>query len=114
MEEQVDEDLREIRELQAERREREDLREVRQDRELLALRQIRRYRQLVPLRGRRRPNVYRVRGDAMRDMSDAEFKRHFRFDKATVARLAGILDLGRPNNRGRPLTPARATALYCS
>jgi hypothetical protein len=41
----------------------------------------------------------------MRDMSDAEFKRHFRFDKPTVARLAVLLDLGRPNNRGRPLTP---------
>jgi hypothetical protein len=105
MDEQVDEDLREIRELQAERQEQEDLQEVRQNQELRALRQICRYRQLVPLRGRRCPNVYRVCRDAMRDMSDAEFKQYFRFDKATVAFLAGILDLGHPNNRGRPLTP---------
>jgi hypothetical protein len=86
-----DQDLQDIRELQADQRDRRDLEDVRRDREFLALQQIRRYRQVAARRGRR-PNVYRVRGDAMRDMSDAEFKRHFRLEIHTICKI--VRELG--------------------
>jgi hypothetical protein len=44
-------------------------------------------------------------------LSDTEFKSHFRFDKESVNRLAGLLNLGRKNNRGRPLTPVQQVCL---
>jgi hypothetical protein len=55
----------------------------------------------------RNPPVYNRRVDPTEVLSDFEFKRHFRFDKETVRRLAEMLhdDLSKPDNRGRPLTP---------
>lgn len=44
-------------------------------------------------------------------LSDAEFKSHFRFNKASVTRLAEILGLGRRNFRGRPLSPIQQVCI---
>ena len=41
-------------------------------------------------------------------LTDAVFKRHFRFDKRNVERIADMLDLEHPNNRENPLTPIQA------
>ena len=41
-------------------------------------------------------------------LTDAVFKRHFQFDKRNVERIADMLDLEHPNNRGNPLTPIQA------
>ncbi len=81
-----DQYLWDIQELQADQHDRWDLEDMRRDREFLALQQIHRYRQ-VAAQGRCRPNVYHVRGDAMRDMSDAEFKHHFRFKILTIYKI---------------------------
>ncbi len=86
-----------MQEIKAVQEDRHEFRELQDDghyRELRVLQQIRWHQQQQPLRARRRPNVHQVHGDAMRDMSDSEFKWHFWFDKPTVARLAALLDLG--------------------
>ena len=49
--------------------------------------------------------------DPSEELSDAVFKRHYRFDKAGVRRIAGVLNLERDNDRGRPLTPLQQVCL---
>ena len=60
----------------------------------------------VALRNQREPRVFKQRMDPY-DLSDYEFKRHFRFSKAAVEQLVEILepDLIYHSNRGRPLSP---------
>jgi hypothetical protein len=61
------------------------------------------------------PDRRRARAPAMRlprldptvVLSDMAFKSHYRFDKESVVRLAGLLNLGRQNDRGRPLSPVQ-------
>jgi hypothetical protein len=64
-------------------------------------------------RRRNNPPVYRRRIDPTEVLSDAEFKRHFRFDKQSVRDIANMLhnDLAQPNNRGRPLTPLQQVCI---
>jgi hypothetical protein len=59
----------------------------------------------------RNPPVVNRRLDPMTALSDAEFKSHFRFNKDSVLRLVEILNLGRMNNRGRPLTPVQQVCI---
>lgn len=49
--------------------------------------------------------------DPTYQLSDFEFKRHFRFNKESVNRLAGMLDLERPSGRGVPLTPVQTLCI---
>ena len=49
--------------------------------------------------------------DPTEELSDAIFKRHYRFDKAGVRRIAGVLDLERDNDRGRPLSAVQQVCL---
>jgi hypothetical protein len=65
---------------------------------------------LFDIRHRRRPRApaVRLRRQNPTDpgvLSDRAFKSHYRFDKESVRRLAGLLDLGRQDDRGRPLSP---------
>jgi len=55
------------------------------------------------------PRVPRDRVDPRDSMSDPEFKRHFRFNKQTVERIADMLeeDLKFDTNRGDPLSPVQ-------
>ena len=55
------------------------------------------------------PRVPRDRVDPRTSMSDPEFKRHFRFTKHTVERIAEMLreDLEFGTNRGEPLSPVQ-------
>ena len=59
------------------------------------------------------PRVPRVRVDHQDSMSDPEFKRHFRFSKQSVERIAEMLgeDLEFDTNRGEPLSPVQQVCL---
>ena len=59
------------------------------------------------------PRVPRVRVDPLDSMSDPEFKRHFRFSKQSVERIADMLgeDLEFDTNRGEPLSPVQQVCL---
>ena len=59
------------------------------------------------LRRQVKPRVYLERPDPRELMSEQEFKRHFRFSKASVNRLADMLenDLSFETNRGLPISP---------
>jgi len=61
----------------------------------------------------RRPIRIVRRADHVFEMPDAEFKRTFRFDKASVAFIVDLLrdQLHHVNNRGRPLTPEQQVCL---
>ena len=59
-------------------------------------------------RPQRVPRVIFPRVEPTEFLTDAVFKRHFRFDKRNVERIADMLDLEHPNNRGNPLTPIQA------
>ena len=54
------------------------------------------------------PRVIFPRVEPTEFLTDAVFKRHFQFDKRNVERIADMLDLEHPNNRGNPLTPIQA------
>ena len=64
-------------------------------------------------RRRRGPPVINRRVDPTENLSDAEFKRNFRFDKENVQRLTELLhdELARPTRRGRPLTPSQQVCI---
>ena len=59
-------------------------------------------------RPQRVPCVIFPRVEPTEFLTDAVFKRHFQFDKRNVERIADMLDLEHPNNRGNPLTPIQA------
>ena len=63
----------------------------------------------VALHREHAPRVPRDRVDPRDSMSDPEFKRHFRFNKQTVERIADMLeeDLKFDTNRGDPLSPVQ-------
>jgi hypothetical protein len=86
---------------------------------LLLLAELGNFHALLLLPGRHRqrgmrarnPPVINRRMNPLTALSDTEFKSHFRFDKESVNRLAGLLNLGRKNNRRRPLTPVQQVCL---
>ena len=63
------------------------------------------------LRQQQARRVYHPRSDPTEYLTDFEFKRHFRFNKESVRRLAEMLDLEPPNNRGLPLSPLQSTCI---
>jgi len=57
------------------------------------------------------PRIVFPRVDPTEFLTDFEFKRHFRFDKHNVERLARMLDLSHRDNRGSPLTPVQTVCI---
>ena len=71
-------------------------------------RHLRNLREQRIQRPQRVPHVIFPRVEPTEFLTDAVFKRHFQFDKRNVERIADMLDLEHPNNRGNPLTPIQA------
>jgi hypothetical protein len=73
------------------------------------------YEDLVMLydveRRQRAPAVRLHHLDPTEELSDTIFKSHYRFDKVGVRRIAGVLNLDRDNDRGKPLSPVQQVCL---
>ena len=67
----------------------------------------------VLLYRQRDPRVMGNRSNPMDVMSNKKFKKHFRFSKIQVQRIADLLeqDLKHPSNQGSPLTPVQQVCI---
>ena len=59
----------------------------------------------------RAPTVQLYHLDPTEQLLDAVFKRHYRFDKAGICHIAGVLNLERENDCGRPFSAVQQVCL---